>query len=131
MSDTTHNGLLVYTATPLTVEDHGSVRMSGGVEFQKWKIRLDDNTDGTYWGAKGQPCPFQASIPCQYTRVDKSYGIKISPYLVSVEHDNQDRIARMAALNTANALIANGRGEATIENLTGIADKILEWINQK
>lgn len=36
-------------------------------------------------------------------------------------------ISRQACLNTAASLIASGCGPATVENLTGIADKLEEW----
>ena len=120
-----------YRSTPLVVEDHGVVRLSGGVQMRKWRIRMMDGTDGLCWtpdeDADGNPfpCPFVRGRNCLYTKVEQEgRDTKLRP-LDMKEFDKQELITRQACVNSAAALGAD------IDNFQEYAERIYKWVTNE
>lgn len=118
----------VHRSIPVTVEDMGAQRFSSGTVMHRWKVRMEDGSTGLCWTpdtyANSDPylCPFVVGKRCAFTtEPGKDGALKIRPYDV-VEMDRENRITRIAAVNSAAAL------GASIDNFPEYAEKIFNWV---
>lgn len=124
----------IYRSTPLTVEDGG---VAERIQMRKWKVRMVSGHEGICWTPaftdEGSPCPcpFVQGKHCAFTvKEEEGKTAKLRPYDMT-EYDRQEVISRQACLNTAASLISAGAGASTVENLTGIAQQLLDWVHGK
>jgi len=120
----------VHKSTPLTVEDRGTTRMSGGAIWHKWFVRFVDGSQGLTWtpdqDEKGSqfPPPFTVGKHCAFIVIEaEGKETKIRPFDVA-EFDREERITRMACVNSAAAL------GASFDNFKDYADSIYEWVTR-
>lgn len=120
----------IYRSTPLSVEDRGVVRVSGGNALRKWHIRMMSGHTGLCWtpaeDADGNPfpCPFTAGRNTAYTlKEEAGKELKIRPY-DATDFDKQRIITRAGCVNSAAALGAD------MDNWKDVAEMIYNWVTE-
>jgi hypothetical protein len=99
--------------------------------MHKWKIRMEDGTAGLCWTGdedsegKKIPCPFEPGKMATFTiKEEPGKELKIRYYDV-VDFDREERITRMASVNSAAALGAD------LLNFSEHAERIYDWVTNK
>jgi hypothetical protein len=127
---------------------------SGG-EMYSWHVVMD-NGDAGEVSTKTDKAPWTIGEEAEFTTEQQTYGDKTytkikkaftqgggfkggggSKWTPDPEKESrverwakQTLIGRQACLNTAASLIASGSGEATTENICGIAEKLEAWVHR-